>query len=153
MLTRLEKPKKLWFFERWILGRKFKVKIALQDINTLLSSAEKLYYQTKINELTGKIESNREFLENHNKVDVAKELKSLCRKFLENRIRTHYKNHSIKDFSKESYKHDYENFLFRYPIVLSTSQSLLNNAPKGFTFDYLIIDEASQGDLLSCTSV
>jgi superfamily I DNA and/or RNA helicase len=32
---------------------------------------------------------------------------------------------------------------------LSTSHSLLNNAPTGFTFDYLIIDEASQGDLLS----
>ena len=27
-ITRLEKPKKLGFFERWILGRKFKVRIA-----------------------------------------------------------------------------------------------------------------------------
>jgi superfamily I DNA and/or RNA helicase len=55
----------------------------------------------------------------------------------------------MKKFSKESYKHDFDSFLLRYPVVLSTSQSLLNNAPKGFTFDYLIIDEASQGDLLS----
>ncbi|MBN1550593.1 AAA family ATPase [bacterium] len=149
LITRLETPKKLWILERWLLGRKFKVKIVAQDINVLLSNAEKLYYQTKIYALTSKIESNRKFLEKHNKEQVAKKLKSLCRIFLEKCIRTHYQNHSKKEFSKESYKRDYDNFLFRYPVVLSTSQSLLNNAPRGFTFDYLIMDEASQGDLLS----
>ena len=148
-IIRLETPKKLGFFERWKLGRKFKVKIALQEVNVLLSNAEKLYYQTKINELTKKIESNQKFLENHNKELVGKELKSLYRLFLEKYIRRHYQKHGIKEFSKESYKHYFNNFLLRYPVVLSTSQSLLNNAPKGFTFDYLIIDEASQGDLLS----
>lgn len=151
LITRLETPKKLWFFEKWLLGRKFKVKIASQNVKVILSSAEKLYYQTKINTLTQKIESNRKFLEKRNKEQVAKKLKSLCRIFLEKCIRTHYHNHSnsSKGFSKESYKRDYDEFLIRYPVVLSTSQSLLNNAPSGFTFDYLIIDEASQGDLLS----
>jgi hypothetical protein len=80
---------------------------------------------------------------------VGKELKSICRLFLEKFIRIHYQNHSRKEFKKESYKNDFNTFLHRYPVVLSTSQSLLNNAPKGFSFDYLIIDEASQGDLLS----
>ena len=148
-ITRLETPKKLWFFERWLLGRKFKVKIALQDINILLSNAEKLYYQTKINELTRKIESNKSFLEKHNKEEVVNELKSLCRLFLEKFIRNHYQNQKLKEFSKGSYKNDFDDFLLRYPVVLSTSQSLLNNTPRGFSFDYLIIDEASQGDLLS----
>ncbi len=148
-ITRLENPKKLGCLGRWKLGRKFKVKIALQNVNVLLSNAEKLYYQTRINELTKKIESNKKFLENQNKERTGKELKSLCRLFLEKYIRGHYRKHGIKEFSKESYKHDFINFLLRYPVVLSTSQSLLNNAPKGFTFDYLIIDEASQGDLLS----
>ncbi|NLD92242.1 MAG: AAA family ATPase, partial [Fibrobacter sp.] len=63
LITRLETPKKLWFFEKWLLGRKFKVKIASQNVKVILSSAEKLYYQTKINTLTQKIESNRKFLE------------------------------------------------------------------------------------------
>ncbi len=148
-ITRLEKPKKLGLFERWRLGRRFKVKIALQDINVLLNNAEQFYYQTKINELSEKIESNKKFLENHNKEHVGKELKSLYRLFFEKIIRNHYKNHGVREFSKESYKNDFKNFLLRYPVVLSTSQSLLNNAPQGFTFDYLIIDEASQGDLLS----
>lgn len=148
-IARLAKPKKLWFFERWILGRKFSVKIEVQDINVLLNNAEKLYYQAKINELTKKIESNKMFLENHNKDRVEKELKSLYRLFFEKFIRTHYQKHGTKVFSKESYKRDFDNFLLRYPVVLSTSYSLLNNMPTAFTFDYLIIDEASQGDLLS----
>jgi superfamily I DNA and/or RNA helicase len=148
-IIRLENHKKLGFFERWRLGRKFKVKIALQDVNVLLSNAEKLYYQTKIDELTKKIESNKKFMEKLNKEGVGKELKSLSRLFFEKYIRGHYLKHGMKEFSKESYKHDYNNFLLRYPVVLSTSQSLLNNTPKGFTFDYLIIDEASQGELLS----
>lgn len=148
-IARLEHPKKFGFFERWRLGRKFGVKIALQDVNVLLNNAETLYYQTKINELNEKIESNKKFLENHDKEGIEKELKSLSRLFLEKNVRSHYLKHGIKEFSSDSYKHDYNNFLLRYPVVLSTSQSLLNNAPKGFNFDYLIIDEASQGDLLS----
>jgi superfamily I DNA and/or RNA helicase len=148
-ITRLEKPKKIRFFERWILGRKFKVKIAEQDVIVLLNNAETLYYRTKINELTREIGSGMRFLETHNKERVGKELKYLSRKFLENSIRAHYQKYGFKEFSKASYKNDFENFLRRYPVVLSTSQSLLNNAPKGFTFDFLIIDEASQGDLLS----
>ena len=81
---------------------------------------------------------------------MGKELKSLYRLFLENIYQgITIRNTAIKEFSKESYRNDFDNFLLRYPVVLSTSQSLLNNAPKGFTFDYLIIDEASQGDLLS----
>jgi superfamily I DNA and/or RNA helicase len=148
-IARLEKPKKLRFFERWKLGRKFKVKIAKQDVNILLGNAEKLYYQRKIDEFTKKIESNKAFLEKQNKEQVGKELKSLYRLLFEKFIRNHYQNHDANKFSQETYKHDFDNFLLRYPVVLSTSQSLLNNAPRGFTFDYLIIDEASQGDLLS----
>ncbi len=148
-ITRLEKPKKIRFFERWILGIKFKVKIAEQDVIVLLNNAEKLYYKTKINELTRKIESGKSFLKKHNKEKAAKELKYLSRIFLENSIRTRFKKYGLKEFNKASYKRDFEDFLHRYPVLLSTSQSLLNNAPKGFAFDYLIIDEASQGDLLS----
>ena len=149
LIARLSVPKKLWFFERWILGIKFRVNITSKKIDALLCNVESLYYQTKINELTKKIESNKEFLEKQNKEQVYKELKSLYRLFLVNYIRNHYQNRDIKEFSKESYKRDFTNFLIRFPVVLSTSQSLLNNAPKGFIFEYLIIDEASQGDLLS----
>jgi superfamily I DNA and/or RNA helicase len=148
-ITRLERPKKLGVFEKWKLELKFKVKITLQDVNVLLNNAEKLYYQTKIKELTKKVKSNKKFLDKHNKEHVGKELKSLYCLFFNSFTRNHYKKLRVKQFTKDSYRNDFNNFLHRYPVVLSTSQSLLNNAPNDFTFDYLIIDEASQGDLLS----
>ncbi len=148
-ITRLRQSKKLWFFERWILSRKFKVKFGLYDVTHLLNIAEKLFYKAKIAELTKKIEFNKENLKQYNKDQVSKELKNFCRMVFNKCIRSHYQNHAIKEFYKGSYKNDFRNFLHRYPVVLSTSHSLLNNAPKDFTFDYLIIDEASQGDLLS----
>jgi DNA polymerase III delta prime subunit len=151
LITRLQDSRKLGFFERWFLKFKFRIKTAFVDINILLLNAEKLYYRTRISELSKEIASNKEFLKNQNKDQTGKELKSLYRKFLENHIRNHYQKLSFQTFSAESYKHDFKNFLLRYPVLLSTSQSLLNNAAKGFTFDYLIIDEASQGDLLSST--
>jgi len=153
LITRLEKPKKLGFFERWILGRRFKFKIFFLDVNVLLNNAEKLYYIAKISELAKKIMSNEEFLESHNKDQTGKELKSLCRLSFNAYLRSHYQNRGIKEFSKVSYKNDFENFVLRYPVVLSTSHSLLNNAPQKFKFDYLIIDEASQGDMLSSVLV
>lgn len=151
LITRLQDSRKLGFFERWILKFKLRIKTAFVDINILLLNAEKLYYRTRISELSKKIASNKEFLKNQNKEQAGKELKSLYRKLLENHIRNHYQKLPFQAFSAESYKQDFKNFLLRYPVLLSTSQSLLNNAPKGFTFDYLIIDEASQGDLLSST--
>ena len=151
LITRLQDSRKLGFFERWILKFKFKIMSVSVDINILLLNAEKLYYRTRISELLKNIAFNKEFLKNKNKEQAGKELKSLYRKLLENHIRIHYRKLPFQAFSAESYKHDFKNFLLRYPVVLSTAQSLLNNAPNGFTFDYLIIDEASQGDLLSST--
>jgi superfamily I DNA and/or RNA helicase len=148
-IARLEKPKKLGFIERIKYSVKFKLKVAKQDINLLLINAEHLYYKKKISELKKKIEYNNKFLTSHSKQTIAVELKSLCRQVFEKYIRIHYQNYDLKEFNKQSYKNDFYNFLIRYPVILSTSQSLLNNAPRGFTFDYLIIDEASQGDLLS----
>ena len=45
LIQRLEKPKKIRLFERWRYGWKFRVKISKIDVNDLLSSAEKLFYQ------------------------------------------------------------------------------------------------------------
>lgn len=43
----------------------------------------------------------------------------------------------------------FRSFIRDYPVVLSTCHSLRRNIPPGYLFDYLMIDEASQVDLLS----
>lgn len=151
MLLRLQEARKLWFYERWLIAFKLKITTRKTDIHALIPHIEQLYYISRTRELTRKIETNRQFLKNHHKEQLTNELKVLYRKALEQNLFEHYSMLPLKTFTADDYKKDFTGFLQRYPVVLSTSHSLLSNAPNGFSFDYLIIDEASQGDLLSST--
>jgi hypothetical protein len=52
-----------------------------------------------------------------------------------------------------SYRRKFDDFAADYPVVLSTCHSLRGNLPAGYLLDYLIIDEASQVDLLAAGAV
>lgn len=150
-ILRLQESRKIWFYERWLMAYRLHLKSWNIDINVLIKCIEELYYISRNRELTQQIESNKYYLKNHHKEQITKELQVLYRRLLEHHIYLHYSKQSTKSFTVNDYKSDYKEFLQRYPVVLSTSHSLFNNTPRGFTFDYLIIDEASQGDLLSST--
>ncbi len=53
------------------------------------------------------------------------------------------------DFEYFSYKQHIYEFIDSFPVILSTTYSLRNCIPKNFLFDYVIIDESSQVDLLA----
>lgn len=151
ILLRLQEPRKIWFYERWLMAFRLRLKKWNTDMNELIRSVEQQYYISRTKELTRQIESNKQYLKSQHKDQIKKDLQVLYRKSLEQHIHLHYSKQTVKTYSADDYKLDFKGFLQRYPVVLSTSQSLLNNAPRGFCFDYLIIDEASQGDLLSST--
>jgi hypothetical protein len=56
---------------------------------------------------------------------------------------------SLPDGSLPRDKDGFEAFCRDYPVILSTCHSLRRRLPDGYLLDYLIIDEASQVDLLS----
>ena len=56
---------------------------------------------------------------------------------------------TTNQFSLLNYKDNIANFLHAFPIVLSTTFSLRRCIPTDFMFDYVIIDESSQVDLLA----
>jgi superfamily I DNA and/or RNA helicase len=149
LISRIEQPKRIGFFERLLLGWKFGIKLSKVELNDVLIAAESMYYVKRIDEVNHNIERNKDFLKNQSMSKTIADVKSLSRQVLDDSIAKRYSGLESSVFNKASYKKDFRNFLSRYPVVLSTSQSLLNNAPNSFLFDYLIIDEASQGDLLS----
>ncbi|MGN7821086.1 AAA domain-containing protein [Chitinophaga sp. 22536] len=51
-------------------------------------------------------------------------------------------------FTKENYRLQFDAFTSHYPVILSSTLSLHTSIPKGRLFDYLIIDEASQVDII-----
>ena len=50
----------------------------------------------------------------------------------------------MEDLNKKS-----EKFILEYPVIFSTTYSIGKCLNKDFKFDYLIIDEASQVDLIT----
>ena len=149
LARRLEYPKKIRFIERFRIRLKYKVNLRRIDQVRLLDKLEALFYDKRIQEIDSQIEGIERELERNDKETVERRLKKSSRDVLLDHLQTHYKQIGTKEFTRTTFKHDYQSFLNRYPVVLSTSQSVLNNAPSDFLFDYLIIDEASQGDLLS----
>ncbi|TCC82688.1 AAA domain-containing protein [Pedobacter hiemivivus] len=51
-------------------------------------------------------------------------------------------------FNAEDYRDQFDDFIKHYPVVLSATVSLHTSVPKGYLFDYLIIDESSQVDII-----
>ncbi|MGX4583063.1 AAA domain-containing protein [Paenibacillus chitinolyticus] len=69
------------------------------------------------------------------------------------RHRLHNKYHSraVVECNEKTYTRNnkFKAFIEHYPIVLSTTHSLRNCVPANYLFDYCIIDESSQVDLLT----
>ena len=51
-------------------------------------------------------------------------------------------------FKAKDYHDKFDDFTKRYPVILSSTLSLHTSIPKGHLFDYLIIDESSQVDII-----
>lgn len=51
-------------------------------------------------------------------------------------------------FNAKNYRHQFDDFIKHYPVVLSSTLSLHTSIPKEHLFDYLIIDESSQVDII-----
>jgi superfamily I DNA and/or RNA helicase len=122
----------------------------IKDYKTILIyKIEDSYYKKRKEEISELIKSIEQILKVSNfkalKKDYVDSSKELFKYFLVNK----FKNIESKSYNESTYKHNFKDFINRYPIVLSTSYSVLASIQKGFKFDYLIVDEASQSDLLS----
>ncbi|MDR0743163.1 MAG: DUF2726 domain-containing protein [Tannerella sp.] len=59
-----------------------------------------------------------------------------------------YKRLGKSTFNVEDYRKQFDDFVKHYPVILSSTLSLHTSIPKGYLFDYLIIDESSQVDII-----
>lgn len=60
-----------------------------------------------------------------------------------------YQSLPAPDFTKKDFKKRFNTFLKTYPIILSTTHALRMSIPDNYLLDYVIIDEASQVDLIT----
>ncbi|WP_246240545.1 AAA domain-containing protein [Anaerocolumna sedimenticola] len=123
-------------------------KLKQQELSILLSLQKEFYKQQtrkleiEIAALDNKLasESFDDLLEKHQKYS-----ERLFRKCL-------YQSHnrlSESDFNKKNFKVRFQEFIKRFPIILSTTHALRRSVPQNYLLDYVIIDEASQVDLIT----
>lgn len=62
--------------------------------------------------------------------------------------RLHERIRDSKTFDANTYKQDFDAFLKRFPIIGSSTHSIVNSMATGTVLDYVIIDEASQQDIV-----
>jgi len=107
------------------------------------------YYNQQIENRQKKIKELEKTLKNANFDDTLDALKEDSLMYLKQHLAKTIKDEKIS-FTANNYrnKKTFNAFLNRFPIVGSSTHSIINSVCEGFSFDYIIIDEASQQDIV-----
>ncbi|MCG3653489.1 AAA domain-containing protein [Aliarcobacter butzleri] len=140
----------LFKIKNLIKYRLFSFSIYKYPINSIIEYLQSLFYENKEIEITKQINtlenklSNFDF-ENKMKLYTQKSM-FLLKRFISNKYKLATKR---TIFNSDVLWRDFRSFIEEYPIVLSTTHSLRNSTGNSYLYDYLIIDESSQVDVLS----
>lgn len=106
------------------------------------------FYDLYISNIEKEIDELLNWLESNSEEENLSQFIQTSKELFENALYKKYINLQNKFFNKRSYINDFESFINTYPIILSSTLSLHTSIPKGYLFDYLIIDESSQVDII-----
>lgn len=114
-----------------------------------IKTIQDCFYSNKLRESEREIIEIKNFLKEQKLSDNISRLSDFSLKLLNKSLFKRIHNKKRKHFSIHDTYSVSSAFVEEYPIVLSTLFSLKNICNNGFVFDYLIVDEASQADLLT----
>lgn len=119
------------------------------SIDSLIIQFQKRFYELKESKLKKEITAIEKDLEDYDFSQKMKMYSNLSLKVFKGKLSQKYKDgrtnvYEIGDLRKHS-----QEFLKDYPVVLSTTYSLLSSLSRDVSYDYVIVDESSQVDL--CT--
>lgn len=121
-----------------------------KSINEIINVYDKIYYTLKEKELNEAIEKDSKRFELLSKNNIIETLKNNSISILRTYLKNKYKNKKErKIFTLEDLNKKSEKFILEYPVIFSTTYSIGKCLNKDFKFDCLIIDEASQVDLIT----
>lgn len=141
-----------------VTGFLFKIKIALkyrssnwniykQPISKMITSFQAMYYTAKLTELSEEIADIEKYLKGVN-TNLLEELCEQSMILLKDHLARKYEGFDQRKlFSMDDLWKNPCDFLFEYPVILSTTFSSKNSLNTDVVYDYLIMDEASQVDV------
>ncbi|MBE0496872.1 MAG: AAA family ATPase [Campylobacterales bacterium] len=149
----LAKEKKITLFFK--IKAMFKYRIFSFDLyafslDEIILFLQKCFYDSKERILKQAIEKLERLVQDKNHETLLRDYQThsmaLFKAYLSQKYDT---SASRTRFEKEILWKDFKSFSHEYPVVLSTTHSLKNCTQKYFLYDYLIIDEASQVDVVA----
>ncbi|WP_413406587.1 AAA domain-containing protein [Paenibacillus amylolyticus] len=125
-------------------------KLKKQGLDVILNY-QRQFYILRIEELSNQILKIEEELKSYNYQDLLDDHQHCSENLFRLKLHKKYHNRSVIQSNEKSYIHLnlFKDFIENYPVVLSTTHSLRNCVPPNYMFDYCIIDESSQVDLLT----
>lgn len=118
------------------------------DVSEIINMFQALYYQARDQELTTEIEKLEHELSLQDADSLSEEFKKLSLVYLKRILYDRYGSKSGRPiFVEDDLWQKSREFQAEYPIILSTAFSSRSSLHKGASFDYVIMDEASQVDV------
>ncbi|MDD3654373.1 MAG: AAA domain-containing protein [Desulfotomaculaceae bacterium] len=111
---------------------------------------QRLYYERKTEELREQIHALNVRLAKFRFDDAITKYTENSMKLFKAKLADRYLCHQERQlFTQESLWKDFNTFIKEYPVILSTTHSLRSCAGANYLFDYVIMDEASQVDIVT----
>jgi superfamily I DNA and/or RNA helicase len=116
----------------------------------IIALFQKLYYERKTEELNQQIQEFTKRLENYRFDSAIKAYSENSMKLFKAKLAERFSIHKERMlFTRDSLWKDFGSFIKEYPVILSTTHSLRSCASNNYLFDYVIMDEASQVDIVT----
>lgn len=104
------------------------------------------YYDKALREKEVALQACRESLARGNFKALLEALIAGSMRYLKHHL--HARTPAPRTFDLQTYRHQFDEFILRFPILGSSTHSIVNSIAKGAILDYVIIDEASQQDIV-----
>lgn len=136
-----------------------KLRLILQyglfDFNSIRQYSEELpvyvnqkFYELYIAKIKNEILEIESWLASNNEETNLKDFIETSKEIFNGALFEKYNRLDKVAFNIKDYRKQFDDFIKHFPVVLSSTLSLHTSIPKGYLFDYLIIDESSQVDII-----
>lgn len=104
------------------------------------------YYDQALREKEAALAACRATLEHGDFEALLEELTAGSMRYLKSHLHAHVQD--LQTFELKDYRRNFDAFVKRFPILGSSTHSIVNSIEEGAVLDYVIIDEASQQDIV-----
>lgn len=121
-----------------------------KPMSDIIPAFQNLYYILKVDELKNEIQKIENKLKIYNFKEKQKDMTNKSLAIFRNSLYEKYRGKKERQlFTEDDLWKDSVKFNKDYPIILSTTYSLRNCLSRDYLYDYVIVDESSQVDLIT----